>query len=221
MSGLASTRDAVLLSVLVVEDQQTLADALAVALRAQEGIKRVVTAHTAAMAERLTVLDRPDVVIVDLGLPDEPGLALCQRLRQRVPDVRLVVLTAEPRGEDIAEAAELGIGAFLSKGVGLETLLAAIRDSAGGTFSVDPTLLLEIARGELPPRSPHRLTRREREILEMMSRGLDARGIARELNLSPHTARDCIKVIYRKLDVHSQLEAILTAFRSGELDLGA
>lgn len=54
-----------------------------------------------------------------------------------------------------------------------------------------------------------------------MCRGVDARGMARQLHVSPHTARDYIKAIYRKLDAHSQLEAVLTAFRSGELDLGA
>lgn len=210
-----------LLDVLVVEDQQTLAESLAVALRSQQGIGEVCVAGTAAEAERLAILERPDVVVVDLGLPDQPGLVLCRLLREQLQHVQIVVLTGEPRRDDISEAAELGVGAFLTKGVGLETLLSAIRGGAGGSFTVDPSLLLELARGQSPRHSEHRLTRRECDILEMMSRGLDTRGIARELNLSPHTARDYIKVIYRKLGVHSQLEAILTAFRSGELDLGA
>lgn len=209
------------LVVLVVEDQQTVADALAVAFRAQQGIGRVVTATTAADATRLAALERPDVVILDLGLPDEPGLVLGRRLLRDIPDVRVVVLTGEPRAEDVAEAAMLGLNAFLTKGVALETLLAAVRDSTGRTFAVDPTLLMDLSRGAMPPRNDHRLTQRECEILTMMSQGIDARGIARALNVSPHTARDYIKAIYRKLDVHSQLEAILTAFRSGVLDLGA
>lgn len=217
----ALMRDVGMLDVLVVEDQLTLADSLAVALCAQDGVGAVWLAGTAAEAERLAVLERPDVVVLDLGLPDKPGLVLCRRLREQLPGIRVVVLTGEPRRQDITEAAELGASGFLTKGVGLDTLLSAIRDSAGGAFTVDPALLLEVARGEMPRRSEHRLTPRECDILEMMSRGLDTRGIARELNLSPHTARDYIKVIYRKLGVHSQLEAILTAFRSGELDMGA
>lgn len=210
-------------NVLVVEDQQTFAESLAVALREQAGVGWVEIAGSAADAVRLATLNPPDVVLLDLGLPDLPGLELCRRLRPLVPGARVVVLTAEPRAEAVASSASLGVSAFLTKSVGLETLVAAIRDPRGHTFTVDPDLLLEMAAGQSDRQvgSKHRLTRRELQILELMSRGADARGIARELSVSPHTARDYVKAIYRKLDVHSQLEAVLTAFRSGELDLGA
>lgn len=210
------------LTVLVVEDQQTLAESLAVALRQQPGIGLVQVAANAADAVRLAVLDRPDVVVLDLGLPDTPGLVLCRRLQGLVPGVRVVVLTADPHAQAVAESAQLGVCAFLTKSAGLDTLMVAIRDARPHTFTVDSDLLLEMASGEGRRRETvHRLTRRELQILELMSRGSDARGIARELHVSPHTARDYVKIIYRKLDVHSQLEAVLTAFRSGELDLGA
>lgn len=207
------------LLVLLIEDQQTFADSLSVALRNGGAIDRVLVAGTAARAAQLAALEHPDVVILDLVLPDAAGMGLCRTLRRDLPDARLIVLTADPRPEDVALAAELGVSAFLTKCVGLDTLVAAVHDRSGRTFAVDPSLLLEVARAKRPDSSGSRLTARERQVLGLLSEGFDVRSLAHELNVSPHTARDYIKVIYRKLDVHSQLEAVLTAFRSGELEL--
>lgn len=201
--------------VLVVEDQQTLGELLAHVLDQEDDLSMCGLAATGAGALRIAVLDRPDLAVVDLGLPDMSGIRLCRLLMESCPGLRVVVLTADARPEPARAAAAAGAVAFLAKSTSLEGLLTAIRQPPG-TFTVDPALLAPEAE---PPVSG-RLSPREQEILDLMGRGFDARSISRRLHLSLHTTRGYMKSLYRKLGVHSQLEAVAAAARQGVLDTG-
>lgn len=204
--------------VLVVEDQKTLADLMATVIDQQADLVCVGAVGRGDEALRLAVLDPPDVAVVDIGLPDVSGIELCTRLRRLVPGVRVVVLTAASLPELALSAAAAGASAYLAKSAPLLTLLGEIR-RRDDAFALDPT----VARVALEPPSvaSQRLSPREAEILDLMSEGLDARAIACRLHLSVHTTRGYTKSLYRKLDVHTQLEAVATGMRSGALRRGA
>lgn len=196
-------------SVLVVDDHAVFGEALALALAAHAGFGQIRTAR--GVADALSTLDegyRPDLAIVDLRLADGDGIDLATGLRARAPETRIVLLTAHPSPAVTARALDTGVQGVLPKGVGLEPLVAHLLDTLTA-----PTL---------PPpagRPVPALTLRETEILRLLADGQDVRGVARELAISPHTVRDHVKSAREKLGVHSQLEAVVAAFRRGLIEL--
>lgn len=170
-----------------------------------------------------TLLDeKPDLVVLDVHLGQTDGIELCRELMDLVPDLLVVILTAHADPKQAARAAGAGACAFLPKDGSLDGMLSALRGARAGYFSVDPSLLTAMFEprekaAPAPPDEVSILTPRERQLLEMMSQGMSSRMIARELGISPNTSRGYSKSLYRKLGVHSQLEAIAVARQLGLL----
>lgn len=204
--------------VLIVDDQQTFAALLARVLDHEEGFTTVGTATTAADAMKLLRREEPDVVVLDVGLPDMLGTDLCKMMLEVSPDLRVVMLTADGRPDLAARASIAGAAGFLLKSCDLQRLLLAVRDARPQNFMMDPSALKVIAGSEGEPAI--KLTAREQQILRLMSLGMDGRSIARELHLSQHTTRGYTKSLYRKLNVHSQLEAVNIGHRLGAVEFG-
>ena len=206
--------------VVVVDDHRTFAGALARALDMEDDLDVVGIAADPAGA--LALLEaQPDLAVLDVQLGDADGIDLCREMLARQPGLLVVVLTAHADPKQAARAAGAGACAFLPKDGLLEGLLSAVRGARAGYFSVDPSLLAAMfePREPLAPEAPESLlTPREQQLLQMMSRGLSSRQIARELGISPNTARGYSKSLYRKLGVHSQLEAIAVAQQQGLLN---
>lgn len=207
--------------VLVVDDHQTFADLLALALDGQSALTCVGRARTAADALRLVDELRPDVVLMDVGLPDLDGIAATERLHRRHPDVRVVVLTARTEPALLGQAMAAGAVGFLAKDGALNDVLHALRAAHYGTTTVSAHLLtglLATAPAQAPQAAaPGGLTGREYEVLRLMSQGQDVRAVARALGMTPHTCRGHVKRLLAKLDAHSQLEAVAIATRRGLL----
>lgn len=196
--------------VLLVDDHDVFVESLAFVLGADDRFGEARVARSVAHAREL--LADPglvvDVAVVDVALPDGDGTDLVGPLLEARPGVRVLVLTAHPRPEVVARARRAGAVGVLPKGTGLQVLLDAIAGEADD---------LPWASAEPVAESP--LTAREVEVVRHLARGHDARGIARELGLSAYTVRDHIKSVLLKLEVHSQLDAVLAAHRAGLVDL--
>ncbi|MFN0280474.1 MAG: response regulator [Kineosporiaceae bacterium] len=206
--------------VAIIDDHRTMADLLAFALAAETGF--VFVGHAPGVTTGLELVGRvlPDVVLLDLNLPDGNGMWLARELSGRHPDVRIVILTAETDPSLVTRAAQAGACGYVAKTGGLAEVLEALRGARKGSMVVDNRLIAALGR----PRSPSRpsapsLTSREVDVLTELAAGRDVTAAARRLGISPHTARGYVKTILTKLDCHSQLEAVVTAARLGLLRL--
>ena len=212
--------------VLVVDDHQTFAELLAEALDREPDFVSVGHAATAAEAIALTERLDPDVVVMDVELPDLDGFVATERILANRPHVRVVVLTAHGSPDFVAKASAAGACGFLPKDGSLAVMLKTLRSARPGSLAIHPAL---VARMVAPPRQREApngrggppLTQREQEVLNLMGRGCDVRSIARELGISTHTSRGYVKAILLKLDAHTQLEAVVAATRLGLLRLDA
>jgi DNA-binding NarL/FixJ family response regulator len=214
-------------TVALIDDHQTLLDLLSYAIAGEDDLVVVGTATTGAEGQRLVERTEPDVVLLDLVLPDIDGFTVAAALALRQPDARVIMLTASEDAELVSRAATAGACGVVAKSGALGQVLDAIRSARHGTMIVDPSYLTKLAA---PRRTPAPepadsgirpvLSPREQQVLDLLGRGKDPRTIARELSISLHTCRGYVKSTLAKLDSHSQLEAVVKARRLGMLPGG-
>jgi DNA-binding NarL/FixJ family response regulator len=209
--------------VLIVDDHAALSGALAIAIDAHPGLHCVGTTATidatVASMRELT----PDVVLMDVFLPDGDGIDAIPALQAATPGVRILILTGHADVDLLARAAAAGASGFLPKESPIGSVIGAVRAAGEGQILVDGTTLASIL-GRLARSSRHgqdpgsdipRLTRREADVLRLMARGLDPHAIAKELGISLNTCRGYQKSLMAKLGAHSQLEAVVIGTRRG------
>lgn len=209
-------------SVLVVDDQQVFADALAAVLTDEDDVDAVATARTLPEARRaLTTVD-PDVVVVEATVGDADALAFVTDARDGGRD-RAVVVVADRADPRVAiEAIRAGATGFVLKDTTVDALVRAVVGASRGEMSIPPPLLGEVIADLLADerdvsdesRRLATLTAREREVLDLMVAGLDRAAIAAELFTSVNTVRTHMQSVFRKLAVHSSVEAVAVALRA-------
>jgi DNA-binding NarL/FixJ family response regulator len=209
--------------VLVVDDHWAFADALCLALEARDDLACAGSVGSVDDAIEAIPGTAPDLVLMDLNLPGVDGIEGTRRIRVHHPDLRVVVLTGQAELHRMTMALEAGACGFLLKEGRLVHLLDAIAAPGGPGVVVDQTTLTRLAEraggggGHVTGgrrRAPV-LTPRELDVMELMGRGLTPHAVARRLGISVHTCRGNLKTIYSKLDVHSQVEAVVVAARLG------
>jgi DNA-binding NarL/FixJ family response regulator len=205
-------------SVLVVDDHVVFGQLIERALSQEGDLACVGTASSLAEARRAFAALRPDVVLMDVRLPDGDGIDAAAELVEEDPDVRVVVLSAFIDAALMRRANQAGATALLAKDGDLEELLQAIRSSEAGSLAVNPRLLHQLVRESVRATPLPDLTQREREVLRMLAEGSDLTLIAREMSISVHTCRGHVKNVLAKLGVHSQLQAVVVALRSGLIE---
>lgn len=211
-------------AVLVVDDHQSFADTLALALATQDDLRCAGTASTVAKGLELAARARPDVVLLDHYLTDGEGVAAIPQFTE-VCGARVIVLSGAPDIRLLADAARMGAAGFVSKDRSLADVLDAVRrchdtpifDRATLRSAMKRTLAAEPVR-KLSFPFPS-LTEREGEVLALLGEGLDTRAIAAMLGVSFHTTRGYIQTVLQKLGAHTQLEAVIIAAREGLLRL--
>jgi DNA-binding NarL/FixJ family response regulator len=207
---------------MVVDDHPMWRDAVARDLT-EAGYDVVATASDGAQALRVASAARPDVVVLDLRLPDMSGVEVTRGLQAAHPSVRVLVLSASGEQQDVLDAVKAGALGYLLKSAARAELLDAVRRTASGDAVFTPGLAalvlgefrrLSAAPAEADSGLP-RLSERETEILRMVATGLSYKQIATRLVLSPRTVQNHVQNTLGKLQLHNRVELVRYAIEHG------
>lgn len=202
-------------TVVIVEDHVALRRGLELLLRGSE-CRVIGSAGDAAAAEPLIQRRRPDVAIIDINLPDGNGVELTRKLIADNGDLGVLLYTGVDDREVLTEALDCGARGFAMKAGAPEELLAAIRTVARGDSYVDkrlrPMLLERSTTERIGVLSP-----REREVLDLLAKGLTGEDAAIQLSLSPETIRTHVRNAMDKLEANTRVHAVAIALRQGEI----
>jgi DNA-binding NarL/FixJ family response regulator len=217
-NAVANDPAADVIRLMVVEDHEAMREGLELLL-GRQGCVVVGSAGRADEAFSLIRERRPDVVVLDVNLPDETGVSLTRRLLEDNPELGVLLYTATEDQKTVGEALDCGARGFALKAGPPKELIGAIRIIARGGTYFDPRLksLLGARRG-LASSTPI-LSPREREVLDMLAKGLTGDDAAAELFLSPLTVRTHVRNAMRKLEAHTRVHAITLALQQGEIEI--
>jgi DNA-binding NarL/FixJ family response regulator len=204
--------------VMIADDHEALAASLLAVLDQEDDMVGVGVAGTIAQARAMVGSAAPDVLLLDHRMPDGDGVGAIPELLRLRPGLRVAVLTASPGDHLVVEAIEAGACGFVSKTRSLAEVAAAVRAAASGEAVISPELLARVLpRLHGGATTQHKLTDREREVLDLVAEGLSNAAIAERLVVSVHTVRNHIANLSAKLGAHSKLEALAIAVRQGLL----
>lgn len=204
-------------SVLLVDDHELIRQGLRRAFERDPDFTVVGEAGTLSEAARLANTLLPDVCVIDVRLPDGNGLELAQKLRQARSDVGLVILTMYAGDDQLFAALDAGASAFVPKSAPSDEVVAAAKHAAAKPASFVASDLADAMHRRLHPTGPQ-LTRREREVLDLLAEGLGVASIARKLYISESTTKTHVSKLYDKLGAANRAQAIMAAVRAGLLD---
>jgi DNA-binding NarL/FixJ family response regulator len=206
---------------LVIIDGQTLTRYGLRELVAQHSdIEIVAECPSAADAPRVIAAARPQVVTVEVALPDGDGLQLARELRDRYADLGIVVLTSQYQDNVLFRALETGVSAFVAKTAPLEEMLAAIRHAAVAAASFTASGLAVALARRHTVQDRLALSPRESEVLRLLRDGLSIPMIAREIFISHSTAKTYVARLYEKLGAANRAQALMAAMHYGLIDYG-
>jgi DNA-binding NarL/FixJ family response regulator len=206
--------------VMVVDDHPMWREGVARDLT-EAGYEVVASAGEGAQAVRIAGAVRPQVVVLDLQLPDLSGVEVIRGLVAAVPEVRVLVLSASGEHQDVLDAVKAGAAGYLVKSAAREEFLDAVRRTADGETVFTPGLaalvLGEYRRLATTPSKEEapRLTDRETEVLRLVAKGLSYKQIAERLVLSHRTVQNHVQNTLRKLQLHNRVELVRYAIEKG------
>jgi DNA-binding NarL/FixJ family response regulator len=213
-------------TVMIADEHSLFLESMRVALESEPEFEVVAEAHDTMQAASEAARVRPEVAVVDANLPNGDGIRATMLIRQVAPGCRVLVLNDDEDLLTLVAALQAGASGFLTRSAPLEDLLEATKTIHRGETFVPQRLLGDLLswllrrrdeQGEALRRAA-RLTRREREVLNLLAQGGDNDAIAQALVISPQTARTHIQNVLGKLGVHSRLEAAAFARRNDLMD---
>ena len=203
--------------ILLVDDHRIVREGLASMLSTQPDMCVVGEAGTGTEAIAQAVCLLPDIILLDLEMPDLDGVGVLERVRVELPNLRVIILTAYGTDERILDAVRAGAKGYLLKGAGLDEVLHAVRVAAEGGSLLEPKVAERLRDSmERMLRSgkvPTPLTERERDILTHIAHGLSNKAIGDELHLAERTVKFHATIIFQKLGVSNRAEAVAKALR--------
>ncbi len=197
--------------IVLVDDHPVVRAGLRALVDGQDDLEVVAEAHDLSSAEKAVALDRPDVVLMDLSLGDGPGGAeVTARLRGMPEPPEVLVLTTYDTEADVLRALDAGARGYLLKDAPPDDLFAGIRATARGETVLAPSVAATLVR-RASPSAAAVITEREVEVLELLSRGLGNKEMARELLVSEATVKSHLSHVYTKLGVETRAGAVAAA----------
>ncbi|MBP5974535.1 response regulator transcription factor [Brasilonema sp. CT11] len=206
------------LRILIVEDDPMMQLGLEQSLMAHPQLEIVGQAEDGYLGVQAALKLKPDLVVMDIGLPRLDGIAATQQIKAALPETHVVMLTSHQTDTEIIAALSSGADAYCIKGASVERLLSAIAAAVEGATYLDPQVARRVIDNLKPP-SPSgnaaNLSGRELEVLKLMVEGLSNPEIAQKLYLSPNTVKTHVRGIMNKLSVDDRVQAAVVALRSG------
>lgn len=215
-----------MIRVMLVDDHEVVRLGIESAIETADGMTVVasVADGSAALAEAPIVA--PDVVLLDVLMPGMDGIETCRRMREGLPEIRVVMLTSHTDKDAVFAAIMAGASGYLLKNTSSRTIIDAIRSAAEGHSTLDPSVtagvLERLRAADVNSGVPGLmdLSEREHEVLLLVAEGLTNLEIAERLVLSPHTVRNHVSSILTKLGLRRRSDAAVFATRHGLTDTG-
>ena len=206
------------IKLIVADDQPVIRQGVA-RLLAGEDVTIVAEAGTGTEAMGKTRKYKPDVLLMDVRLPGVDGLDALEKIREKVPQTKVIIMTAYDNPTYLARAAALGAAAFLRKDQSAKVFVATIKNVALGRPAAPDTALSQMQAQLATRRDPKAddvpLTKREYQVLRHLAYGLSNREIAKSLAVSLETAKEHVQNLMRKMDVKDRTEAATWATKRG------
>ena len=207
---------------LLVDDHDVVRTGLRMLLQDQPDIEIVGEASTGEEAYNLAQEMKPDVIVMDITLPDESGISVTKRIKENLPEIAVIALTIHDDEQYFFKMLEAGASGYVPKKAAPEDLIYAIRTAFGGEIYLYPTLATSLVSDAVGRRKMgeemdtfNGLTARETEVLEKLAEGMSNEEIALEFSISKHTVARHRENIMRKLNLHSRSELVKYAIRKG------
>jgi DNA-binding NarL/FixJ family response regulator len=213
------------LRILVADEHSLFREAVKVILSSEEDLVVVAEARDGLEAVAEAERCRPDIALLGAALPNGDGVKATALIKERIPDCRVLVLDDDEDEATIVRAFEAGASGYLTRAWSLSALIEATHALGRGEILIPPGMLASLLSRLIHRRRDQdqllrrlgTLTKREREVLALLSQGLDNAGIAARLVISPETVRTHIQNVITKLGVHSRLEAVALVNQNGLL----
>jgi DNA-binding NarL/FixJ family response regulator len=197
--------------VLVCDDHAVVREGLARLLASTDGIDVVGTAADGAEAVAEATALRPDVVLMDLAMPNVDGVAATRRIVAEAPDAHVVILTSFGDHAQIHDALDAGAQGYLLKDADASEVVRAIRSAARGEAPLDPRVARAVLARGTTPAALSGMTAREREVLALLGTGLPNKAIARQLGISEATVKAHLTRVFRQIGVTDRTQAAIWA----------
>lgn len=206
---------------MLADDHRMLREAMRRSM-VDEGYDVVGEAADGVEAVQLASTLRPDVILMDVTMPNMDGVEATRRIRESLPDVKVVMLTMHADRDVVAEALRAGAVGYLVKDCSIDEISEAIRmvtrDDATLSADVAASMLDEVHRIDAPS-NEHIVTKREEEVLQLIADGCSTVEVAERLFISQKTVKNHLASIYQKLDARDRTQAVLSAVRMGIVHL--
>jgi DNA-binding NarL/FixJ family response regulator len=213
--------------VLIVQDHPLLASAIARILDSQDDMTVSSIARRGDEAAKLAAVDQPAVVLMDFLLPDSTGPVAAAKIRAAVPHSAIVIHSADESETALLDAIDAGAIAYLTKSATADQIIEAVRRASDGEVLIPVAIFAKaIARQrklvtdrQAREKLLAQFTPRELDVLRLLAEGLDTANLATRLGIAPHTVEWHVSHVIEKLGVHSKLQAVIAAVRTGLIEL--
>jgi len=211
------------IKILIADDHPVVREGLSTMLERQDDMEVVGTAEDGVAAVKMCEKTRPDMVLMDLRMPNLDGVQAMRQIAERQPSIRFIVLTTYDDDDYIFKGIEAGARAYLLKDSPREELFKAIRAVYKGESLIQPSVATKVlerfailSRQSQPPEL---LSEREMEVLRLVATGAANKTIAAQLFISESTVKTHVQSIFQKLDVNDRTEAVTNALQKGIISL--
>lgn len=223
-----SNEDTDVIRVMICDDHALFRRGLVMVLESESGITIVAEAEDGQEAVARAIESAPDVVLMDVRMPQMSGIEATRKIADAVPSAKILMLTVSDEEEDLYEAIKAGATGYLLKEISIEEVANAVRAVVAGQSLISPSMASKLLTEftSLSKRADERtsmpapkLTDRELEVLRLVAQGKSNREIAGDLFISENTVKNHVRNILEKLHLHTRMEAVMYAVREKLLEI--
>lgn len=218
-----------MIKVLIADDQELIRQSLQIVLSTQEGIQVTDSAANGREVIRSVRLIRPDVILMDIRMPEMDGVVCTQIIKENYPEIKIIILTTFDDDEYVFNALKYGASGYLLKGISMKELNEAIHKVYHGTAMINEDIASKVVRLfsrmaqsnmaiQVDERQSADLKDSEWQVIVQVGSGLSNKEIAAKLNLSDGTVRNCISTVLSKLNLRDRTQLAIWAVQTGAVN---